>query len=102
MRIGVNLGDIIVQGSDRYGDGINFVARLEGIAEPGSVLVSGTVFDYVRNKVKAGFEDLGTQTLKNIAEPVHVYRVAGTGRVPVTTPRAARTNRLSQCCRSST
>ncbi|SJM31744.1 adenylate/guanylate cyclase domain-containing protein [Mesorhizobium delmotii] len=88
LRIGVNLGDIIVEGSDLYGDGINIAARLEGVAEPGSVLVSGTVFDYVRNKVKAGFEDLGTQTLKNIAEPVRVYRVTGTGRVSVTTPRA--------------
>src|SRR5262249_20825201 len=53
----------------------NIAARLEGIAEPGRVVISGTVFDYVRNKVAAGFEDLGAQALKNIAEPMRVYRV---------------------------
>jgi adenylate cyclase len=75
LRIGVNLGDVMVEGGDLYGDGVNIAARLEAIAEPGSILVSGTTHDYVRNKVKAGFDDLGTQSLKNIAEPVRVYRV---------------------------
>jgi len=75
LRIGVNLGDIMVEASDLYGDGVNIAARLEGIAEPGGVLVSGAVFDYVRNKLAAGFESLGTQSLKNIAEPIRVYRV---------------------------
>ena len=75
LRIGINLGDIMVEGGDLYGDGVNIAARLEGIAEPGSVLVSGTAFDYVRNKVDSGFEDLGTRSLKNIGEPVRVYRV---------------------------
>jgi adenylate cyclase len=89
LRIGVNLGDVMVEGSDLYGDGVNISARLEGIAEPGGVLVSGTAFDYVRNKVNAGFEDLGTQTLKNIAEPVRIYRVDGTPRVTVTAPKVA-------------
>jgi adenylate cyclase len=83
LRIGVNLGDVMVEGSDLYGDGINIAARLEGIAEPGGVLVSGTTFDYVRKKVAAEFDDLGTQILKNIAEPVRVYRVAGTPRASV-------------------
>jgi class 3 adenylate cyclase len=83
LRIGVNLGDVMVEGSDLYGDGVNIAARLEGIAEPGGVLVSGTTFDYVRKKVNAEFDELGTQTLKNIAEPVRVYRVAGTPRVSV-------------------
>ena len=78
LRIGVNLGDVMVEGSDLYGDGIIVATRLEGIAEPGGVLVSGTAFDHVRNKVNASFEDLGTQALKNITEPVRVYRVAGT------------------------
>ncbi len=80
LRVGVNLGDIMVEGSDLYGDGVNIAARLEGIAEPGGVLVSGTAFDNVRNKVTADFEDLGIRTLKNIAEPVRVYRVTGTPR----------------------
>ena len=83
LRIGVNLGDVMVEGSDLYGDGVNIAARLEGIAEPGGVLVSGTTFDYVRKKVNAEFDELGTQTLKNIAEPVRVYRVAGTPRLSV-------------------
>ena len=75
LRIGVNLGDIMVEGSDLYGDGVNIAARLEGIAEPGDVLISGAAFDYIKNKIKVGFEDIGAQALKNIAEPVHVYRV---------------------------
>jgi adenylate cyclase len=81
FRIGVNLGDVMVEGSDLYGDGIIVATRLEGIAEPGGVLLSGTAFDQVRNKVNASFEDLGTQALKNITEPVRVYRVARTPRV---------------------
>src|SRR5262245_12813177 len=83
LRIGVNLGDVMVEDGDLYGDSINIAARLEGIADPGGVLVSGTIFDYVRNKVTAEFEDLGTKTLKNIAEPVRVYRIAGTPRPSV-------------------
>ncbi|TIL90277.1 MAG: adenylate/guanylate cyclase domain-containing protein, partial [Mesorhizobium sp.] len=86
LRIGVNLGDAIVEGSDLYGDGVNIAARLESIAEPGSILVSGTAHDHIRNKVQVGFDDLGTQNLKNIAEPVRIYRVAGTP-VAVVTPR---------------
>jgi TolB-like protein/Tfp pilus assembly protein PilF len=89
LRVGVNLGDVMVDGSDLYGDGVNIAARLEGIAEPGGILLSGTAFEYVRNKVDAGFEDLGNQTLKNIAEPVRVYRVAGTPNVSVAMPKAA-------------
>jgi adenylate cyclase len=66
LRIGVNLGDVIVEGSDLYGDGVNIAARLEVLAEPGGILVSGTAYDHVRKKVKTGFDDLGPQTLKNI------------------------------------
>jgi adenylate cyclase len=86
LRVGVNLGDIMVEGSDLYGDGVNIAARLEGIAEPGGILVSGTAYDYVKNKVSAGFDDLGTQPLKSIAEPVRVYRIAGTPRLVVAAP----------------
>ncbi len=91
LRIGVNLGDVVVEGGDRYGDSVNIATRLEGIAEPGDILVSGTTYDYARNKVEVGFEDLGTRTLKNIAEPVRVYRVAGTPPVSIATPKAANT-----------
>ena len=75
LRVGVNLGDVMVEASDLYGDGVNIAARLEGMAEPGGILISGTAYDHVRNKVKSDFDDLGTQTLKNIAEPVRAYRV---------------------------
>jgi adenylate cyclase len=77
LRIGINLGDVMVEGSDLYGDGVNIAARLEGIAEPGSVIVSGTAFDHIKSKVKVGFEDLGPQILKNITEAVRAYRVTG-------------------------
>jgi len=81
LRIGINLGDVMIEGSDLYGDGINVAARLEQLAEPGGILVSGTVFEHVRNKVGIAFAALGAQTLEKIPEPVHVYRVAGTMRV---------------------
>ncbi len=89
LRVGVNLGDVMIEGGDVYGDGVNVAARLEGMAEPGGVLVSGTAFDYVKNKVDVGFEDLGTQPLKNIAEPVRVYRVTGTPQVALAASRPA-------------
>jgi adenylate cyclase len=75
LRIGVNLGDIIVEGSDIYGDGVNVAARLEGLADPGSICVSGTVFDHVEAKVDLDFVDLGEQEVKNIEQPVQVYRI---------------------------
>jgi hypothetical protein len=83
LRIGINLGDVIVEGSDLYGDGVDIAARLEGIAEPGGILITGTAYDYVRNKLKVGFGDFGTQSLKNITEPVRTYRVTGTPIVAV-------------------
>jgi adenylate cyclase len=75
VRIGVNLGDVIIDGDDIYGDGVNVAARLEGLADPGGICISGTVFDHVKGKLDAGFEDLGSQQIKNIAEPVRTYRV---------------------------
>ncbi len=76
FRIGVNLGDVIVDGEDIHGDGVNIAARLEGLAEPGGVCLSGDSYRQVRGKVEAGFEDLGERSLKNVAEPVRVYRIA--------------------------
>jgi adenylate cyclase len=87
LRIGVNLGDVMVEDSDLYGDGVNIAARLEAIAEPGGILLSGTAYEYIRNKVRVGFDDLGLQTLKNIAEPVRVYRVTDTPAVAVSAPK---------------
>ncbi|OHV81401.1 adenylate/guanylate cyclase domain-containing protein [Ensifer sp. LCM 4579] len=75
FRMGVNLGDIIAEGDDIYGDGVNIAARLQGIAQPGGICISGTAFDQVVHKVDVGFSALGEQHLKNIADPVRVYRV---------------------------
>jgi adenylate cyclase len=73
-RIGINFGDVIVETHDIFGDGINIAARLENLAEPGGICISGGVYSEVKNKIKVPFESLGEQWLKNIAEPVHVYR----------------------------
>ena len=74
-RIGINLGDIVVGGDDIYGDGVNIAARLEGLAKPGGICISGTAFDHVKTKLDVGFESLGEQQVKNISEPVRTYRV---------------------------
>ncbi len=76
FRIGINLGDVIVAGDDIHGDGVNIAARLEGLAEPGGTCLSGDAYRQVKGKVDTAFEDLGEQQLKNVAEPVRVYRVA--------------------------
>jgi adenylate cyclase len=75
LRIGINLGDVIVEGDDLYGDGVNIAARLEALADAGGVLVSNTVHDHMRDRLPFVFEDLGEQQVKNIAQPVRVYRV---------------------------
>jgi class 3 adenylate cyclase len=72
-RIGINLGDILIEGDDILGDGVNVAARLEGIAEPGGICISSSAYDQVRGKVAVEFADLGEQSLKNIARPVRVY-----------------------------
>jgi adenylate cyclase len=75
FRIGINVGDIIIDGEDIYGDGVNIAARLEGIAEPGGIFISEDAWRQVRGKVATDFVDVGDHSLKNIAQPVHVYRV---------------------------
>jgi len=84
-RMGINIGDIIVEGDDIYGDGVNVAARLESIAEPGGICISQTVYDQVKNKVDLTFEDLGEKQVKNIPDPIRVYQVdlsqTGTGSV---------------------
>jgi adenylate cyclase len=75
FRIGVNLGDVIVEGQDIYGDGVNVAARLEGLAEPGGVLISGTAYDQVERKLDYGFDFVGEQQVKNIEKPVRLYRI---------------------------
>src|SRR5437588_397034 len=78
LRIGINLGDVIVEGDDLYGDGVNIAARIEALADAGGVFVSNTVHDHVRDRLPFAFEDLGEQQVKNIARPVRVYRVRAT------------------------
>ncbi len=85
FRIGVNLGDVIIEDDDIYGDGVNVAARLQELAEPGGVYISGTVFEQVDGKIDQQFADMGNQQVKNIVKPVRVYRarlidVSATGR----------------------
>ena len=91
FRIGVNLGDVLVEGDDILGDGVNVAARLEGIAEPGGICISSSAYDQVRGKLAATFTDLGERSLKNIDRPVRAYTVVqdGTGRKAETAGAAA-------------
>lgn len=75
LRIGINLGEVIVEGDDLFGDGVNVAARLESIASEGGIAISGSAYEQVKSRVSAAMEDIGAQTFKNIAEPVRVYRV---------------------------
>ncbi len=77
FRMGVNLGDVIDEDNDIFGDGVNVAARLEGLAERGGICVSGVVYDHIHDKVSCKFDDLGPQKLKNIARPMRVYRLRG-------------------------
>jgi hypothetical protein len=82
FRIGINLGDVIVDGEQIYGDGVNVAARLESLADPGGICISDTVHAQIKNKLALNYDDLGPQSVKNIAEPVRVF------------PRTARPCRL--------
>jgi adenylate cyclase len=87
FRIGINLGDVMVEDDDLYGEGVNIAARLQELAEPGGILISGPVYDLVRNKLSVGFEHLGQQAIKNVTEPVISYRILldGDARPAMTT-----------------
>jgi TolB-like protein/class 3 adenylate cyclase len=84
FRVGVNIGDVIIEQHDIFGDGVNIAARLESIAEPGGICISSSAYDQVRGKVRVEFADLGEQDLKNIARPVRAYAVAWDGLGPAT------------------
>jgi adenylate cyclase len=85
FRVGINLGDVIIEGEDIYGDGVNIAARLESLAEPGAIFVSRAVRDSVRDRLEVGLEDLGERPVKNIARPVRVFRI---GRADSARPAA--------------
>ena len=89
FRVGVNIGDIIIDGRDIFGDGVNVAARLQEIAAPGGVYVSESVHEQVRDKIETAFTDLGEQQLKNIARPVRIYRVALGHTAPAAQPTLA-------------
>jgi adenylate cyclase len=98
FRIGINLGDVMVDRGDLYGEGVNVAARLEALAEPGGICISRTVYDQVRNKLTVGFDYLGDQPVKNISEPVPVFRIrldgapADAGRKPDRAPPRSMTD----------
>ncbi|HWA49122.1 MAG TPA: adenylate/guanylate cyclase domain-containing protein [Dongiaceae bacterium] len=89
FRIGINLGDVMVENDDLYGEGVNIAARLQELAEPGGILISSTVYDLVRNKLTVGFDFLGQQAIKNVTEPVSCYRVMLDGDIVRPQPAAA-------------
>src|ERR1700730_1403787 len=91
FRIGINLGDVIADGGDIYGDGVNIAVRLEGVAAPGGVCLSGTVRDHIGDLLPYAFEDMGEQSVKNIARPVRVYalRIEGIAGSPKTSVSSA-------------
>jgi len=106
FRVGVNLGDVIVENNDIFGDGVNVAARLEALAEPGGICISRTVRDQVRDKLPYSFEDLGEKSVKNIARPVRVYALCpetvsnpSAARMPPASPISppAGAPRLSSC-----
>jgi TolB-like protein len=94
-RIGINLGDILIEGDDILGDGVNVAARLEGIAEPGGICISSSAYDQVSGKVAVDFTDLGEQTLKNIARPIRAYAVGVSANTDRSVPPLSSAPRLS-------
>ena len=102
FRIGINLGDVIVEEQDIFGDGVNVAARLEALAEPGGICIPRVVRDQIRDKLPYSFDDMGEQSVKNIARPVCVYSLRPytiadhpTASMPVAAPRRGRTSRVT-------
>ena len=102
FRIGINLGDVIVEEQDIFGDGVNVAARLEALAEPGGICIPRVVRDQIRDKLPYSFDDMGEQSVKNIARPVRVYSLRPytiadhpTASMPVAAPRRGRTSRVT-------
>lgn len=82
FRIGINVGDVMIEGDDLFGDGVNVAARLEGLAEKGGICISGSTFEQVKNKLSVAFSDIGPQKVKNIPEPVPAFRIVA-GQVSI-------------------
>ena len=105
LRVGINLGDVVVEGGDLYGDGVIIAVRLQAMAEPGGICVSGSVHEQVGNKLPLAFDDLGPCEVKNIAKPVRAFQCAS-DRARTESGDARRSQRRpsrpSPCCRSPT
>jgi adenylate cyclase len=99
FRIGVHVGDVIVQGENLFGDGVNIAARLEALAEPGGICISGTVRDQIGTKLPLAFTDLGDQPVKNIAQPVRAYRVGGASAATIAAPSLSLRRSNQRACR---
>src|SRR4051812_22047894 len=89
LRIGINLGDVVVEGGDLFGDGVILAVRLQAMAGPGDICVSGSVYDQVKRKLAVAFDELGPQVVKNVAEPVLVYRIGSSAQGEYRGPEAA-------------
>ena len=94
FRVGINLGDVIIDGDDIFGDGVNIAARLEAMADPGGICISQAVLDQVKRKLALDLDDLGNRALKNIEEPVRTYRILHAGQ---TEKAAAATSTTTTC-----
>jgi adenylate cyclase len=99
FRLGINVGDIIIDGDDIFGDGVNVAARLEALADPGGIMVSGVVYDQVRDKLSFGFEDMGEQTVKNIVRPIGIHRISLAEAAPLTANQPGATAPKSESSR---
>jgi len=101
LRIGINVGDVMIENDDLFGDGVNVAARLEGLADKGGICISGSTFDQVKNKLSIAFDDIGAQRVKNIPEPVPAFRIVpgpvavSAGEESATPARPAATGRLT-------
>src|SRR5450432_948466 len=93
FRIGVNLGDVIVQGGDLLGDGVNVAARIQTVAEPGGICISGSVYDQIQNKLSLQFRQMGEQSFKNISQPIRTFSIAD---LEEGAPASRRMNRMSK------
>ena len=105
LRIGINIEDVIIDGDDLHGDGVNIAARIQQLAEPGEVVVTAVVNEYVRNKLSVTFTDLGSRELKNISRTIRIYRLelskpAAGGRPEGSRTSRGRTGPQSRCCHS--
>jgi adenylate cyclase len=96
FRIGINLGDVIVEDADIFGDGVNVAARLEALAEPGGICISRMVRDQIRDKLAYAFEDLGEPSVKNIVRPVRVYALRAKALADLLAPRVSTARPTSQ------